>query len=135
MKKEIRWKQRYQNFEKALSFLSTAVTKENLSEIEKAGMVQIFEFTFELSWKTLKDFLEEKSVEVNFPRDIIKTAFEYNLIDDGDVWMDMLDKRNLMSHTYNETYAQLACNLIVNEYFKQLQNLAIKLKVELLKDE
>src|SRR5437879_9911575 len=100
--KDIRWKQRFQNFEKGIIALQDAVKKKELSDLEKAGVIQIYEFTFELAWKTVKDYLEEKKVEVKFPRDAIKEGFTYEIIKNGDVWMDMLQKRNLMSHTYNE---------------------------------
>ncbi|MBA2498651.1 MAG: nucleotidyltransferase substrate binding protein [Chitinophagaceae bacterium] len=117
---DVRWKQRFRNFEKAVLHLKEAVEKKNLSDLEKAGTIQIYEFTFELAWKTVKDYLEERAVEVKFPRDAIKQGFLYQVIKDGDVWMDMLQKRNLMSHTYNEKNAELAYNLIVNEYFGEL---------------
>ena len=77
--KDIRWKQRFQNFEKALMHLKEAVEKKNLSDLEKAGTIQIYEFTFELAWKTVKDYLEEKEVVVKFPRDAIKEGFLYEL--------------------------------------------------------
>ncbi|HEX3047689.1 MAG TPA: nucleotidyltransferase substrate binding protein [Bacillota bacterium] len=128
---DIRWKQRYQNFEKAFSHLAEAVTKTGLSDLEKAGVIQIYEFTFELAWKTVKDFLEEKEVLVRFPKDTIKEAFKYEIIDDGDLWMDMLDKRNLMSHTYNETNAELAYRLIVDNYYEALKQVYLKLRTEL----
>ncbi len=117
---DIRWKQRFQNFEKAILQLKDAVSKDNLSLLEKAGLIQVFEFTFELAWKTVKDFLEEKEVSVKYPKDAIKEGFFYEIINDGDVWMDMLQKRNLMSHTYNQKNADLACELIVNTYFDEL---------------
>ena len=128
---EIRWKQRFQNFEKALNRLEYAVIKTNLSELEKAGVIQTYEFTFELSWKTLKDYLEGQSVEVKFPKDTIKEAFKYELVEDGDLWIDMLQKRNLMLHTYNENDAQIAYKLIVKNYFPALKQLYLKLKKEL----
>jgi nucleotidyltransferase substrate binding protein (TIGR01987 family) len=129
--KDIRWKQRYGNFKKAYTHLRDAIEKKGLSELEKAGVIQIYEFTFELGWKTLKDFLEEKNVIVKFPRDTIKEAFQYEMIDDGDVWMDMLEKRNLMSHTYDETTAELAFNLISNTYFKAIEQVFLRLGQEL----
>lgn len=128
---DIRWKQRFQNFEKAFSHLKKAVSKRDLSDLEKAGVIQIYEFTFELGWKTLKDYLEEKEVLVKFPKDTIKEAFKYEIIDDGDIWMDMLEKRNLMSHTYNETNAELAFTLITQQYLHALQQVYTKLKGEL----
>ena len=121
--KDIRWKQRFHNFKNAFSFLSKAVKIADPSEIEEAGIIQAYEFTFELAWKTLKDYLEFNNVEVKFPRDTIKESFRYELIDSGDIWMDMLDKRNLMSHTYDEAGAQLAVDLIKNAYFPQILKL------------
>ncbi len=127
---DIRWKQRFQNFEKALLYLKEAVEKKNLSDLEKAGTIQIYEFTFELAWNTVKDYLEEKEVIVKYPRDTIKEGFRYEVIKDGDVWMDMLQKRNLMSHTYDEKNAELAYRLIVHEYFEELYDLYKTLKKE-----
>ena len=127
---DIRWKHRFQNFEKAFLHLQSAVLKTNLSDLEKAGLIQIYEFTFELGWKTVKDFLEEKNVEVKFPRDTIKEAFKYEIIEQGDIWMDMLEKRNLMSHTYDETTAELAYKLITQTYFKAIEQVYNKLKAE-----
>lgn len=110
--------------------LQNAVAKQDLSDLEKAGLIQIYEFTFELAWKTLKDFLEEKQVLVKFLRDTIKEGFKYEIIKNGDVWLDMLQKRNLMSHTYNEKNADLAYGLIVNDYFKELYDVYLSLKQE-----
>ena len=75
--------------------------------------------------------MELKGLEIHFPRDTIKASFQYRLISDGDLWMDMLEKRNLMSHTYDETRAELACQLIKNQYFAQISALYDKLKSEL----
>lgn len=125
---DIRWKQRFQNFEKAFKQLSGAVGRKDLSDLEKAGCIQFYEFTFELSWKTLNDYLKSQNVDVKYPRDTIKEAFKYGLIDDGDLWMDMLDKRNLMSHTYNENSAELAYNLISGSYYAAIRDVYQKLK-------
>jgi nucleotidyltransferase substrate binding protein (TIGR01987 family) len=127
---DTRWKQRFQNFEMAIYQLQEAVNTKNPSELEKAGIIQIFEFTFELAWETLKDFLEEKEVMVKFPRDTIKEGFMYEIIKDGDLWMDMLQKRNLMAHTYNQHNAALAYKLIVDEYFDELYDVFLTLKKE-----
>jgi len=116
--KEIRWRQRFQNFEKAYFQLKSAVMDfEKLSVLEKEGLIQRFEYTFELAWKTLKDYLESQEVMVSFPREVIKSAFHYGLIQDGEVWMDMLEKRDLMAHTYDEKRFQLAVTKIKEEYF------------------
>lgn len=130
MSTDTRWKQRFQNFESALQLLEDSVKKTQLSKLEKAGVIQIYEFTFELAWKTMKDYLEEKSADVKFPKDTIKEAFKTEIIDDGEKWMDMLQKRNLMSHTYNETNAELAFRLIIKDYLEALQQVYLKLKNE-----
>jgi nucleotidyltransferase substrate binding protein (TIGR01987 family) len=124
---DVRWKQRFQNLEKALFRLEDAVKTENPSDLEKAGIVQVYEFTFELGWKTIKDYLEENQVLVKFPRDTIKAGFQYELLD-GEVWMDMLEKRNLMSHTYDEETAELAYQLIVGSYYEAIREVYQNLK-------
>jgi nucleotidyltransferase substrate binding protein (TIGR01987 family) len=124
---DTRWKQRLSNFQKAFEKLEDALSKPDHSMLEKAGVIQIYEFTFELAWKTLKDYLEEKGVEAKFPRDAIKQAFKYEIIEDGEIWLDMLQKRNLMAHTYDETMAELAYSLIVNDYFTALNQVFLKL--------
>tara|TARA_R110002050_G_scaffold176775_1_gene309746 strand:- start:6570 stop:7016 length:447 start_codon:yes stop_codon:yes gene_type:complete len=123
MNEDIRWIQRFENYLKAFENLKEGVGLSNnrkLSNLEEQGLVKSFEFTFELAWKTLKDYLTYMEVEVKFPREVLKSAFKYELIDDGDIWMDMLQKRNLMAHTYDETNAQTAIQLITGSYFSQL---------------
>jgi nucleotidyltransferase substrate binding protein (TIGR01987 family) len=78
-----RCRQRFANYEKSLGHLKTTVEKDVLNDIEKAGLIQFFEVTFELSWKVMKDFLTAEGYEVKSPRDSIKTAFEYGLIESG----------------------------------------------------
>jgi nucleotidyltransferase substrate binding protein (TIGR01987 family) len=85
--------------------------------LEKEGLIQRFEYTFELAWKTLKDYLESQKVNVVFPREVIKAAFHYGLINDGESWMDMLDKRNLLAHTYDEANFEMAIEMIKDSYF------------------
>lgn len=116
--KDIRWRQRFQNFEKAYKQFSAAIVDfSKLSHLEKEGLIQRFEYTFELAWKTLKDYLESQEVPANFPREVIKSAFHYGLIQDGETWMDMLEKRNLMAHTYDESRFNLAVMKIKDEYY------------------
>ena len=118
MGKEIRWRQRFENFDKAYNQFNTAILDfEKLSVLEKEGLIQRFEYTFELAWKTLKDYLESKEVEVKFPRDVIKAAFHYEIIKDGEVWMDMLEKRNLLAHTYDEERFNFAIKMIKEQYY------------------
>lgn len=113
---DIRWIQRFENFEKAWLLLSESAVKSSYTKLEKGGLVQFFEFTFELSWKTMKDYMEGEGVDAKFPRQVIKEAFHKHIITNGDVWMDMLDKRNLMTHTYDETKADQAVELIKTYY-------------------
>jgi nucleotidyltransferase substrate binding protein (TIGR01987 family) len=123
-KQDIRWRQRFQNFKKAFEQLRDPVLKvDELSDLEKEGMVQRFEYTFELAWKTLKDYLEEQQVNAKFPREVIKQSFHYEIIQDGEIWMDMLEKRNLMAHTYEETIFRDSVQKIANEYFKAISQL------------
>jgi hypothetical protein len=74
--KDVRWKQRFQNFEKPFLFFQTTVNKETYTPIEVGGLVQAFEFTFELGWKTIKDFLYEQGLSTNFPRETIKEGLK-----------------------------------------------------------
>lgn len=122
--KSIRWKQRFQNFDKAFKQLESAIEElDLLSDLEKEGLVQRFEYTFELSWKTLKDYLESQDVEAKFPRDAIKKGFQYEIVDNGEIWMEMLEKRNLMAHTYDEEIFQTAVQQISNLFFPEIKKL------------
>lgn len=117
-----RWKQRFQNFNKAFLQFSDAVScVDKLSVLEKEGMVQRFEYTFELAWKTLKDFLEAKNVDAKYPRDVIKKAFEYEIIEDGETWLEMLEQRNLMAHTYSEEIFTKAVQMICGKYYQAVK--------------
>lgn len=104
MSEEIRWIYRFENFRRAFSLLNSALALDTLSDLEREGMIQRFEYTFELAWKTIKDRLayEGTRVESGNPRPVIRTAFQSGLIDDGQTWIDMLEHRNVMSHQYDE---------------------------------
>lgn len=129
--KEIRWKQRFQNYERAFLLLSNYIKIEKPSEIERAGGIQFFEMCFELSWKVMKDYLESEGYEVNSPRNSIKQAFQSGLIKDGHEWLDGLDDRNLTVHTYDEKTAEEINGKIKNKYFPLLKEFYEKLKGEL----
>ncbi len=115
--KDVRWKQRFQNFEKAFLFLTEAVEKESYSPIEVGGLVQAFEFTFELGWKTIKDYLYEQGIETAFPKAALKEGFNTQIISDGHVWIEMLERRNELSHTYNHEVAKNAVQVIKHKYY------------------
>jgi nucleotidyltransferase substrate binding protein (TIGR01987 family) len=131
LNKEIRWKQRFKNFEKGFAALKVGVEVARPSPLEKQGIIQSFEFTFELAWKTLKDYLESKEVRTEFPRDVIIQAFRVELIEDGEVWMEMLDARNLISHTDDEVLAEQAWMKITMSYFPALTQLMAPLRPKL----
>jgi len=121
MDKDIRWRQRFENFDKAYKQFNAAILDfESLSVLEKEGLIQRFEYTFELAWKTLKDYLESNEVIAKFPREVIKAAFHYDIIIDGEVWMDMLDKRNILAHTYDEERFNFAIKKIKEEYYEAI---------------
>lgn len=129
--KVIRWKQRFQNFEKAFSQFEKAVLQiDELSTLEKEGLIQRFEYTFELAWKTLKDFLESENVEAKFPREVIKKGFQYEIISNGEVWMEMLENRNLMTHTYDEGIFESAVELAVRYFYPEIKRLFLFFQTE-----
>jgi nucleotidyltransferase substrate binding protein (TIGR01987 family) len=116
---DIRWKQRFENYEKALHLLREALANlDKLSNLEKEGAIQRFEFTVELGWKTLKDYLEYNGVvlEQNTPRNVIKQAFAAKIISNGQLWIDILDCRNQMSHTYDEAAFAKAVHEIAQRF-------------------
>lgn len=112
MSNENRWLQRLQNLNRAFKRLEDACQLERYSDLEVAGLVQTYEFTFELCWKTLKDKLIFEGYEVNSPREVINKAFEMELITDVDQWLEAMESRNLFSHTYNVEIVEQAIALI-----------------------
>ena len=101
----------------------SAVEKPNLSRLEKEGLIQRFEYTFELAWKTLRDYIRFGGVETDLPREVIKEAFANGLIKDGQIWIDMLDKRNIMSHVYDESAFEAVYAKVVDEYCQAIRQL------------
>ena len=114
MTQDIRWKQRFDNYTRVLEQLTLAVRlmeERPLSDLEKQGVIQGFEFTHELAWYVLKDYLEYEGIQgLVGSRSTVREAFKRGLIGDGEVWMDMIEKRNLSSHTYN---LEVATTLVV----------------------
>ena len=131
---DIRWKQRFQNFDRAFFLLRDALKNgfDCLNQLEKEGVVQRFEFTFELAWKTLKDYLEEDGFvfATITPRQVIKDAFAANILKDGQAWIDMLDHRNLLSHTYNQVKFEEAVKAVHDRYLDALDQLHEFLQAE-----
>jgi nucleotidyltransferase substrate binding protein (TIGR01987 family) len=122
---DIRWHQRLQSFRKALFRLSDAVriaSERELSQLEKQGLIQAFEFTHELAWNVLKDYLEAQGVQgVVGSRGATREAFKNGLIDDGDAWMAMIKSRNQTSHTYNESTADAIAGAIIKSYHGEFE--------------
>jgi nucleotidyltransferase substrate binding protein (TIGR01987 family) len=128
MSEDLRWKQRYTNYQKALGQLREFIAQPELNKFEKQGLIQCFEYTFELAWKVMKDYLEEQGLTINSPRSAIQTAFQTQLVKDGHIWIDALEKHNLMAHTYDEQKADEAESLIRTNYFRILNELATDLE-------
>jgi len=131
MNKEIRWKQRFMNFEKAFRLLERTAAIEKLSEAERGGLIQFFETAFELSWKIMKDYMEAHGFTVKAPRDAIKQAFQMELIENGHDWMQALENRNLTTHVYDDEMSIETEQLIKNIFFPIIRQLYNKLKAEL----
>lgn len=108
--RDIRWLQRFSNFRKVAQQLDDAIAlgrSRELSKLEKQGVIQAFEYTYELAWNTLKDYLRwQGNSDITGSRDTIREAFSVGLIDDGESWMRMLADRNRTSHAYNEETAE-----------------------------
>ena len=102
----------------------------NPSPIEIQGIIKGFELTFELCWKTLKDYLESKEILVHFPRDVIKAAFQHEMLENGELWMEMLEQRNFLAHAYDESKAREAQQNIKNRYFAAIKALMQRLETE-----
>lgn len=129
MDEDIRWKQRFSSYKKALDQLKKFIDKGELSELEAQGLIKSFEYTFELSWNTLKDFLEYRGQSnIYGSRDAIRKAFQLGLISEGEGWMDMLKSRNRTSHTYNEETAKEINEAVIHVYYPLFQQLKEKLE-------
>ncbi len=131
MSQDVRWIQRFSNLKKAFAQLKDAVklgeTRE-LSNLEKQGLIQAFEYTHELAWKTLKDFLENRGViGLIGSKDTAREAFKVGIIEDGDAWMRMIISHNETSHTYDEGRVAAITDAITGRYFAAFKALVAKL--------
>jgi nucleotidyltransferase substrate binding protein (TIGR01987 family) len=122
---DIRWQQRLNSFRKAFSRLADAVKladERELSELEQQGLIQAFEFTHELAWNVLKDYLDAQGVQgVVGSRGATREAFKNGLIVEGEVWMEMIKSRNQTSHTYNEETADEITDAVVARYYAEFE--------------
>ena len=127
--KDSRWRQRFSNFNKAFVQLTKFIDRDSLNNLEEQGLIQSFEYNHELAWKTQKDFLESRGVSELFgSRDVVREAFKLGLITKGDVWLEMINDRNLTSHTYNEATTQKIISHIVQDYYVEFKLLIEKLE-------
>lgn len=130
---DIRWKQRFCNYKKAVLQLSSAIDlsqQRQLSELEKQGLIQSFEYCHELAWNVLKDFFNyQGNSNIMGSRDATREAFKRNLIEDGEAWMQMIVSRNQTSHTYDEIIANAITEKIIISYYSLFIKLQDKMQV------
>ena len=133
MSQDIRYKQRLQNYKRALLMVEEGVelySVRPLSNMEKQGLIKSFEFTYELSWNLMRDYsLFQGHSNIRGLRDAIRQALSMDLISDGEVWMDMLESRNVTSHTYDEKTAEEIINKIAHRYFPAMMAFHEKMSV------
>lgn len=129
---DVRWRQRFSNFKKALIQLEDAVAlsqQRKLTKLEKQGVIQAFEFTHELAWNVLKDFLEDQGEQnIRGSKDATRAAFKVSLITDGEQWMAMIQSRNISSHTYDEKIAESLVAVIMESYFPLFEELKAEME-------
>lgn len=122
---DIRWKQRFSNFRRALSQLTKFIDKgasDQLNELEQIGLIKAFEFTHELAWNVMKDYFEyQGNTSITGSRDAMREAYQHNLISSGEKWMDMIKSRNMSSHTYNHSTADEIAKQVTGVYFPLFQ--------------
>lgn len=128
-KEDIRWKQRFDNFIKAykeLEEVERLVKQRSLTKLEKQGLIQCFEYNHELAWNVLKDYLEEQGfINIIGSKNATREAFKQNLINDGEVWMNMIKDRNLTSHAYDKKLADEIIDKILNKFYPELKIFAV----------
>lgn len=128
MTKDVRWEQRFANFESALAALTNAVTlsrQRKLSELEEQGLIQAFEYNYELAWNCLKDLFEYQAEKqpIFGSRDAIRLAFKKGLIENGNAWMEMIDDRISTSHAYNKILATKVVKKIIEIFYPEFLKL------------
>jgi len=135
---DIRWKQRFQNFRRAFLLLRDAMENDlaSLSQLEKEGVIQRFEYTFELAWKVLKDKMQHDGLELNqiSPKAVVRQAYQAKYINDAECWMRMIGDRNLMSHTYDFAKFEAVIQSIQSDYLPLLDEWHTELMEALLEE-
>lgn len=127
MNQDVRWKQRFQNFSRAYTLLRDACDSDidSLSQLEKEGVIQRFEYTFELAWKVLKDKMQDDGIQLDqiSPKAVVRQAFSAGYVKDAEAWLDMIGDRNLMSHTYDFAKFEAVISTIKVRYLAVLDAL------------
>lgn len=132
-RQDIRWMQRFGHFCKALAQLTKFIEKCELNELEEQGLIQAFEYTYELAWNTIKDYFEDQGeTEIYGSRDAFRLAYRRGLVENGHTWMAMVKSRTLTSHTYNEDVAKEIANAVIEKYYNEF--VALDEKMTALKD-
>jgi nucleotidyltransferase substrate binding protein (TIGR01987 family) len=124
---EPRWRQRLENLQRALGQLQAALealARDPGNEVIGMAVIKAYEFSFELSWKTLKDWLSHEGIDALVPREVVQNRMAHTYDEDGQLWIDMLEQRNLMAHTYDVSRARLALALIRERFAPALLALA-----------
>jgi len=135
MTQDIRWKQRFLNFEKAFNRLQEALSKNELSELELNGLIQRFEFTIELCWNTLKDYMQEEGFDFKpTPKETIRTAFKANLVEDAQVLIDAISLRNELSHNYDDELLKQSEKFIREKAAPTIQKIYGWLKIRFIEN-
>jgi nucleotidyltransferase substrate binding protein (TIGR01987 family) len=129
---DVRWKQRLTNYRRAFKQLSAAVDlaeARELSELERQGLIQAFEFTHELAWNVMKDyFAYQGNAAITGSRDAVREAFDKGLVEYGEGWMEMIQSRNQTAHTYNEQVAVAIATRITNRYRGLFQQFLVRME-------
>ena len=129
---DIRWHQRFNSFNKAFNQLERFVAEQELNEMEEQGLIKAFEYTYELSWKTLQDMLKDKGyTDIVGPRPVIEQSFNDGYISKGKEWMRMHASINLTSHTYDKETAEEIVKVIRDEYVDLFRELQARLEKEI----
>jgi len=139
MQEDVRWIQRFNNFKKSLKQLDGAIqliAERKLTDLEQQGVIQAFEYNYELAWNVLKDFYENQGEQnIQGSRDAIKLAFKRGMIKNGDIWLNMIKSRALTSHTYNEDVTKAILNDIIEKYYSEFTSLKTTLDKYLIENE
>ncbi len=132
---DTRWQQRFANFKRAFLLLREAMENDidQLSQLEKEGIIQRFEYTFELAWKVLKDKMENDGIVLDkiSPKAVVRQAFNAKYIQNAETWLNMIGDRNLMSHTYDFAKFEVVIQSIADDYLPLLEAWYLELLIEI----